>query len=764
MIHRRKYALLGPLALGVLLILPMWKTVPEKYRATALVKRKDLALTNAAAGSMMIRNNGPVPIETMRAEILTWTNLDRVIKQLRLDVDLKTADDWQDEYEKLKTSIMIRMVAQGRGVDLIEIAVMDKDASSSQKIANAIADNYVEESQRNSRDDTLQAIDYFKTQCDDNLAIIRKMNIELDKYTREHWTELPEVKRGILATLQTLRTSEGAHLLLLSAGPNRLTEIDRQINEVEKTIKSDVQTVDNPARQELQDVLVARNKFLVSLLATHAREDPQVRGVQDEITALEAQLKNTPERVPDGIHETINPLYQTLLQSRMTAEQEIKAEEASLRETQALIMANEASIRKVVDEEKQYDDILRQHDEAKEVYEDYHKSLLALQNLSRVQFEPNGAQVEIIARALEPAEPYDSNRLPLAFACLLGGLIIGLALVTFQERGSFRTVEKAAAFLRVPVLGDIGAFGAIRPRAMLRPEGRGTAHPAPCADGPATEGVPRLAVSDFVRIPGHWGPPSPDLAMVHGPSGCIANEFRHLRAKLLALNGGRPPRVITVSSAVPSLGKTSFALNLAAALGEVEIGRILIVDGDFVQPSLHLAMNVRVQSGLREVLLDGLKLDGRVYETAIHNVDILPSLEIGPDAGFEAPLYQRCKDLLALLRNYYSYVIIDTPPVPAGSLAVTFGRHSDGLILVAELGKTPRYVVAAALNDVAASGVAVLGCVFMAPSSKRKGRLFRTAAIVGGVILLCVLIATLIEGFQPGKLGEFFVCLRQLMD
>jgi polysaccharide chain length determinant protein (PEP-CTERM system associated) len=457
LLFRRKYAIAVPILCSVFLILPMWKIVPEKYRATTLVKRKDLALTSAAAGSMMARDNGPVPVDTMRAEILTWTNLDRVVKQLKLDVDLKTAAAWQDEYEMLKKSITIKSAAQGRGVDLIEIAVMDKNASASQKIANAIADNYVEESQRNSRDDTLRAIDFFKAQCEENLETIRKADIELEKYTREHWTELPEVKRGILATLQGLRTTESEHLLLLSAAQNRLTEIDRQIKEVEKTIKNDVQTMDNPARQELQNQLMQREKLLTEMLVNYTEDHPQVKATREEIATLKAQLKDTPERVPGTIHETINPVYQTLVQGRMAAEQEVKAQEASLRETRAQIMANEASIRKVVDEEKQYADIQRQHDEAKEAYEQYHKSLLALQNRSRVQSEPNGTQVEIIARALEPAEPYHGYRLPLAFACVGGAAAIGFGLMFLLEfvDHSLRGSDDAATLLSVPVLATL---------------------------------------------------------------------------------------------------------------------------------------------------------------------------------------------------------------------------------------------------------------------------------------------------------------------
>ena len=112
---------------------------------------------------------------------------------------------------------------------------------------------------------------------------------------------------GILSTLQALRTTESEHLLLLSAAQNRLTEIDRQVKEVEKTIKNDVQTMDNPARQELQNQLMQRQKRLTEMLVNYTEDHPQVKAIREEIATLEAQLKDTPERVPGTIHETINP-------------------------------------------------------------------------------------------------------------------------------------------------------------------------------------------------------------------------------------------------------------------------------------------------------------------------------------------------------------------------------------------------------------------------------------------------------------------------
>lgn len=281
-----------------------------------------------------------------------------------------------------------------------------------------------------------------------------------------------------------------------------------------------------------------------------------------------------------------------------------------------------------------------------------------------------------------------------------------MALTTLKELldGSFRSAEKAAAFLRVPVLGDIGVFDPTWPRV-----------------------------------------------------------FRHLRARLLALNGGRSPRVITVSSVSRSDEKTSFALNLAATLREVDPGRVLVVGSDPMNPALEEMANVRARTGLIDILQHALDLRRHVYETAVPGLDIIPVGRLTAAPELERLLHQGCSKLLEKLLLQYSFIIIDTPPVPAATLASTVGRHSDGLILVAELGANPRYAVAAALDDVAASGVAVLGCVFMAPSSKRKGRLFRTVAIVGSVILLCVLTATLAEGFAPGSLGECVVWLKQLV-
>jgi capsular exopolysaccharide synthesis family protein len=228
---------------------------------------------------------------------------------------------------------------------------------------------------------------------------------------------------------------------------------------------------------------------------------------------------------------------------------------------------------------------------------------------------------------------------------------------------------------------------------------------------PAAPLAPVAPAAQSRAVPDHWGPPSPDVALFHDGASAFASQVRGLRAKLMAMNDGVPPRILAVTSGSREEGKTTVSINLAAALAEIHAGRVALIDGDLLRPSLQEVLNVRVDEGLNEALADNLRLDGRIYETAIPNVDVVPSKLSPPSEGIEALLHQQCGRLLQLLKRSYAYIVVDTPPVLAGSPAATFAKNSDGVILVARLEKTPRHVVTRANDELANAGAKVLGCV-----------------------------------------------------
>jgi capsular exopolysaccharide synthesis family protein len=239
--------------------------------------------------------------------------------------------------------------------------------------------------------------------------------------------------------------------------------------------------------------------------------------------------------------------------------------------------------------------------------------------------------------------------------------------------------------------------------------GQSPAQPAPAAR-PAAATAPAPQGPSLQRVADHWGEPREDVAVYLDGACAFASQIRGLRAKIMALNNGAPPRILTVTSGSREEGKTTVSMNLAAAFAEIHAGRVALVDGDLLQPTLHAALNVTVDEGLNEVLADNLRLDGRIYETAIPNVDLIPAKLEAENKSLEALLHSHCGNLLKLLKRSYAYVIVDTPPVLAGSPAATFGKNSDGVILVARLEKTPRQVVTRATAELTNAGAKVLGC------------------------------------------------------
>lgn len=208
-----------------------------------------------------------------------------------------------------------------------------------------------------------------------------------------------------------------------------------------------------------------------------------------------------------------------------------------------------------------------------------------------------------------------------------------------------------------------------------------------------------------------FGEPRENVVLYHDKFGEVASQVRALRARLLSARGERSPSVITISSGTREEGKSTLAANLAVALAELDDGRVVLVDGDLAGPALDLVMNVQRAGGLNEILKNGLTLADNVYKTAVEGLDLIPSHAVAEDGNIEGLLAKRCGQLFGELKKHYRYIVIDTPPVLAGSETCAFGRKSDGVLMVARLESTSREVVKRAVDELKHSDVRILGCV-----------------------------------------------------
>ena len=218
-------------------------------------------------------------------------------------------------------------------------------------------------------------------------------------------------------------------------------------------------------------------------------------------------------------------------------------------------------------------------------------------------------------------------------------------------------------------------------------------------------------------------PVRPNAAVVDlAGDGLYAERIRELRTNLrfaVPPEGSGRPRVIAVTSPSAGDGRTTTAIDLAAAFAES--GRsVILVEGDLRHPTLvdrlSLADAARVKSvqhGLSTVLLGEDELNDAVIpqiDVGGHSIALLPGGPRPPRPG-ELWATDRATKLIAQLGQGYDYVIVDTPPLDSYTDGANIGALADGVILLARVGGTTANALRRAVQTLQSAHAALLGTV-----------------------------------------------------
>ena len=200
------------------------------------------------------------------------------------------------------------------------------------------------------------------------------------------------------------------------------------------------------------------------------------------------------------------------------------------------------------------------------------------------------------------------------------------------------------------------------------------------------------------------------------PNSMVSEAVRNLRTSILMSNPDQDKKVIMLTSSVPKEGKT--ILTYALAQNMVGLGkRILLIEADIRRRDHSVKIDRNNTVALLDLMMGHKEFkDVNLFLEEL-GFDILTATKSEMNA---ADLFAsgRFPKLLTELREYYDYIIIDSPPVLSVPDARLISTLSDINIYIVKWNKTTRAQVDQGLDMISSIGVKTIGLVLNQINSK----------------------------------------------
>lgn len=196
----------------------------------------------------------------------------------------------------------------------------------------------------------------------------------------------------------------------------------------------------------------------------------------------------------------------------------------------------------------------------------------------------------------------------------------------------------------------------------------------------------------------------------NNPKSHISEAYKLLRTNIEFSNIDKNIKTILFTSSQPNEGKSTTISNLAATFANLENKKVLLIDCDLRNPSVHKMFDVSNISGLTDVLTGNKDIDKCIEKTKVNNLEILKAGKIPPNPS-EMLLSNKMKNFMEVIKEYYDYIFIDSPPVGIVTDASILAQYADGTILLVAANEAQIEGVKIAKERLEAVNANILGAV-----------------------------------------------------
>lgn len=669
--NRRKWQLAGVMALVCVVAAVVLSQLTPEYRATALVmldtrKAKVTNTNDVLSGPSFDIAAVQTEIEVLHSAAL----LGRVSDKLRLDIDPEFGaapnNAFRATIAALKSyylsvvkgeSEQSTPAAEGDRARLKAISALSRNLSilprnrsyviaisvdsispaKAKLIVDTVTDFYIVDQLQAKLDANKRAVEFFNDRLEE-----LKRNLETAERAAASYREKSGLTIGKDSTIASQSLSE-LNTQLIQARAQRAEKESRVVALQEAarnpaTLGGVTEVLANPLVSSLraQEAEVARR--IGDLAQRYGDSHPRLLQAKSEQGQIQGRISAEVAKILASV--------QGDAEAARSKEIALQAQVDRLEQKAGGLGQSEVQLRQL-DREAQ---------SSRAVYEDFLKRYKELREQQDIQ-QPD-------ARLLSPATvPADAvyPRYGVSMLAALGvGFALGLGLILVFERldGGFRTGDQIERQTGRALVGMIPGLS----KATL-----GGAVPA------------RFAISK--------------------PTSAYAEALRSVQTAVMLGSLDQPPKVIMVTSTLPSEGKSTFAGSLAGLLARSGGNRkIVLVDCDLRRSSVLQTLALPPTGGTIDEYLSGTKsLEDVLGHDAESGLYYVPARSNTPNSA-EILDSNAMRTFVKALSERFEFVFLDTPPLMAVSDARLTAQVADYIIFLVRWERTPRELAVNALK------------------------------------------------------------------
>ena len=186
------------------------------------------------------------------------------------------------------------------------------------------------------------------------------------------------------------------------------------------------------------------------------------------------------------------------------------------------------------------------------------------------------------------------------------------------------------------------------------------------------------------------------------------SQIKPICDSILERTPGCGAKIVTFASSEENEQLATTVMNTAVAIGAKNLGRVLVIDSDFDDRSLTLAIDSETSQGLADIGKGGNTIEQLIETTSLSGVDVL---SVGVNKVANTPqLSTIVRKALSAVGNDYEYIFVNIGEAHS-QVAKCWAEFTNGTFLLVNMGTTNREIAKSAVSLLNSYGARLIGCI-----------------------------------------------------